>query len=223
MRAAKRGVRAENRMACPFESLLKIACAPVWWLARVVSNRYDFSMNDAERLRELIDRIARLNAAESWAAGLNPGQAAALAYLAAANRFSRAPSHVAEYLGSTRGTVSQTLKALARKGLAEEQASMSDRRSIRYDLTARGAALAAEAGAAERAFAAMPEAERRALGQGLSALLRGLLDERGGRAFGLCRTCRHHEATAAGRRCRLLDLALREEEAAQICHEHEAA
>lgn len=158
-------------------------------------------MTDAERLRELIDRIARLNAAESWAAGLNPGQAAALAYLAAANRFSRAPSHVAEYLGSTRGTVSQTLKALARKGLAREVPSAEDRRRIRYDITENGAALARATRAADRALATLPAPERRALDTRLSALLRHMLDERQGRAFGLCHSCVHHEkkpAPAAG-------------------------
>lgn len=180
-------------------------------------------MNETGRLRDQIDRIARLNAAESWSGGLNPGQAAALAYLAAANRFSRAPSHVAEYLGNTRGTVSQTLKALARKDLVREVASESDGRSIRYDLTARGATLAAETGGVERALAAMPETERRALGEGLSTVLRGVLEARGGRAFGLCRTCRHHERTGEGRRCRLLDLALQNDEAEQFCREHEAA
>lgn len=159
-------------------------------------------------------------AAESWAAGLNPGQAAALAYLGAANRFSRAPSHVADYLGSTRGTVSQTLKALARKGLAQEIPSAEDRRSIRYDITEKGAALAGAPGAVDRALDALPAPGRRALDSGLTAVLIHMLAERQGHGFGLCRTCVHHERNGANRWCRLLKTPLREEEAEQICHEH---
>jgi DNA-binding MarR family transcriptional regulator len=94
--------------------------------------------NDREHTRfisDLIDRLGRLNAAEEWNGPLNPSQFAALSYLARANRFSRAPSHVADYLATTRGTASQTLKALARKELIAESRLEEDKRSIRYDVT----------------------------------------------------------------------------------------
>jgi DNA-binding MarR family transcriptional regulator len=86
-------------------------------------------------ISDLIDRLGRLNAAEEWNGPLNPSQFAALSYLARANRFSRAPSHVADYLATTRGTASQTLKALARKELIAESRLEEDKRSIRYDVT----------------------------------------------------------------------------------------
>ena len=81
---------------------------------------------DLTRTQDLVDRLYRLNAARDWADTLNPTQRMALAYLARANRFSRCPSHVAEYMALTRGTASQTLKALVRKKLIRSQRSSKD-------------------------------------------------------------------------------------------------
>ncbi len=89
----------------------------------------------SQRLRSLLDRTSRLLQAGHRTGDLNPPQVAALAYLSRANRFSRSPSQVADYLSATRGTVSQTLHALEGKGLIVPVRSDQDRRSLRYDLT----------------------------------------------------------------------------------------
>lgn len=178
-------------------------------------------MDIALRLRSLIDRIARLDAAEDWAQGLNPSQAAALAYLMQANRFSRAPSQVADYLGSTRGTVSQTLKALARKGLVVEVAGDGDRRRIRYDVTVDGVARETKDRPLDMALRSLPSGDAGHLDVTLSATLRDVLAARSGRSFGICRTCVHHEPRDVGAHCRLLQVDLAPEERGQICHEHD--
>ena len=54
----------------------------------------------------LLDRLARLHAARRRAVMLTDAQCAALDYLARANRFSRSPSVIADYLATTRGTAS---------------------------------------------------------------------------------------------------------------------
>ena len=169
-----------------------------------------------QRLSHLVERIARLSAADAWDADLNPTQQAALSYLSRANRFSRSPSHAAEYLGTTRGTTSQTLKALARKGLIRESRSSSDRRAISYTVTPAAGPHLAPPDAINRAAAQVGTAE---LEDGLADVLRHILRERGGRAFGLCRSCRHHRSGPDGRRCALLEVALSDAEAGQICHE----
>jgi hypothetical protein len=67
---------------------------------------------------------------------------------------------------------------------------------------------------------------RESLGDGVEALLDAMLAARGGRAFGVCRTCRHFAADSdgAGRHdCRLLNEALAQEEAGQIRLEQQAA
>lgn len=173
------------------------------------------------RLRSLIDRIARLDAAEDWSHGLNPTQAAALAYLLQANRFSRAPSHVAEYLANTRGTVSQTLKALARKGLVVEAAKDGDRRRIRYDVTMDGEARGLKDRALNKALRGLPSDEASRLDDMLSDTLRAVLAARSDRTFGICRTCTHHDLRDIGGYCRLLRVDLAPEERGQICHEHQ--
>jgi DNA-binding MarR family transcriptional regulator len=176
------------------------------------------------RAGELLERLARLQAADDWADDLNPTQWTALSFLARANRFSRAPSQVADYLAATRGTVSQTLKALARKGLVREVASAADRRSISYEVTPDGRSALARERAMGAALAALPAARVAALADGLSDLVAALVAARDGRGFGLCRTCRHHRPSADGEaaRCGLLDLPLAPHEADEICHEHAA-
>lgn len=171
--------------------------------------------------RSLIERLARLALAEDWDTGLNPTQVAALTYLARANRFSRSPSHVADYLGATRGTVSQTLKALLRKELVTEVRSDADRRSIRFGLTDAGSEVASRPKAFDDALAGLPQADIDALRQGLSALLLGLMGAKGRRFFGICRSCRHHERRQDGAYCRLLRVSLAPFEADQVCHEHQ--
>ena len=63
-----------------------------------------------------LERLTRLMRAGEHEGGLNPAQWEALRYLARANRFSRTPAALADFLGTTRGTVSQTVIALERTG-----------------------------------------------------------------------------------------------------------
>lgn len=179
-------------------------------------------MSTNTHVRELITRLARLNAAETWGDDLNPAQMSAIGYLARANRFSRSPSHVAEYLGTTRGTMSQTLKALVRKGYVSEVRSETDKRSISFDLTPEGAKVAARSGALESAIKAIPAQDKALLEQTLSTALLTLIDENGGRSFGVCNRCRHHLHQNGAPFCDLLKLTLKSEETHQICHEQRA-
>ena len=179
-------------------------------------------MTKTSTLRELIKRLGRLDAADTWRADLNPAQVSALGYLARANRFSRAPSHVADYLGTTRGTMSQTLKALERKGYVAEARSETDKRSIRYDLTPEGWAVTSQDGALDSALADLDGSAVAGLEAALSEALKAMIAANGGKAFGQCRTCSHHVPGSEGARCALLNVPLLPEEADQICHEHRA-
>ncbi len=178
--------------------------------------------DDRALIRELIDRLGRISAAEEWSETLNPAQRAALGYLARANRFSRAPSQVADFLCTTRGTASQTLKALERKALIVAVASANDKRSIRYDVTESGRAALESEDAVDAAIAALSDAEAGALRVGLERVARAALARRGRRPFGLCRACRHHQERGAAAHCALLDEALQPFERDQLCHEHSA-
>lgn len=185
-------------------------------------------MNDRNATVELVERVSRLVANEGHARGLKPAQWEALRYLARANRFSRTPGALTAYLGSTKGTVSQTIMSLERAGLVEKAANPDDGRSVHLALTPAGAALleAEGAGGIRRAVEALPEATRRELEAGLRALLGRRLEETGGRPFGICAECRHFGRDARGpdlHFCRLLSQPLSGADAGLICFEQEAA
>lgn len=177
----------------------------------------------------LIDRLDRLARNGEGAGDLNPAQWEALRFVARANRFSRTPAALAEYLGSTRGTVSQTLIALEQKGHLTREPSPRDRRSVMLELTSTGAralkrdpilALATDlAGVAPNQIEAVVEVLRSAL--------HAMITRNGGRAFGACYTCRHfRKGGSAGRgaphHCALLEEPLSEADSRAICVEQEA-
>ena len=180
----------------------------------------------ALRTAHLIERLGRVLRAGDHASGLNPAQAEALRYLARANRFSRTPAALADYLGSTRGTVSQTLMALEAKGLVERQANARDGRSVTMALTKAGAAfLASDPMRALASAIDTSDADAR-LADDLEAVLRTAIAQRGGRAFGVCQTCRHFRRAqgthGAPHHCALLDEPLSDTDSLSICVEQAA-
>ena len=180
-------------------------------------------MSARAEIHDLIDRLARIYAAERRSDDLNPTQLAALFYLDRANRFSRTPSQVADYLAATRGTVSQTLKSLARKGLIVERASDADKRSISYDVTPDGQGALLTSGDFQPALGSLDDEAVAAIVTALKQLAKALLRARGDRSFGVCHTCRHHRTDHEGTRCALLNVRLASTEIDRICHEHELA
>lgn len=186
--------------------------------------------NTALHAARLINRLDRLVRATDHRGGLNPAQRDALRYLGLANRFSRSPAALAEYLGATRGTVSQTLIALEAKGYVTREPHRRDRRAVALGLTAAGrAALNDDGGVAllAEAVAAGAGAEAGTLARLLEATLAAAIAQNAGRAFGVCRTCRHfraeaHPGTARPHHCALLDAPLAEADARAICVEHAA-
>ncbi len=175
------------------------------------------------RVLDLLDRLCRVLASENRSDTLNSAQHAALAYLARANRFSRSPSHVADYLCTTRGTASQTLKSLEAKGLIEKAAIADDRRSIAYEVTETGRESLRGPDGIAAAIDRVKEARSERFGDTLAAVLAERLKDGGFRSFGICRTCRYHQQQSGRRHCGLLNLDLQDDEAGQLCHEHVAA
>ena len=95
-------------------------------------------MPERAKIVELIDRLSRIAHSLQFTEGLNPAQWEALRYVARANRNSCSPSALADFMGSTKGTVSQTLKALENKGLIQRKRRDGDRRSVQISVTAIG-------------------------------------------------------------------------------------
>ena len=175
------------------------------------------------RLRDLLDRIARLGASGEWSEVLNPAQRSVLSYLARANKYSRAPSNVADYMCTTRGTASQTLKSLVAKNLVVPSRSSSDKRSISYEVTDAGLLLLDTPSDLDASLNALSDRDSSALQRSLEAAVSDVLNRRGFRSFGICESCRHHLKTNEGRRCELLQIPLTDTEAGELCHEHDSA
>ena len=91
-----------------------------------------------------LERLARLLRQAGHAGGLVPAQWEVLRYLARDNRLSRSPGALARYLGSTKGTISQSLQTLLKKGLVTRQTRSDDERHVLLALTATGQTLLAQ-------------------------------------------------------------------------------
>ncbi|MCR9194529.1 MAG: MarR family transcriptional regulator [Hyphomonas sp.] len=177
-------------------------------------------MTDTDLVRQLVLRLARLDADAGRSGGLNPAQSMALEYLARANKFSRQPSHVAEFMGSTRGTVSQTLKVLREKGLIDEVRSKTDRRALSYKLTQSGQKSLAQSSSLRNSLKELSPLEIDRLGKSLQAVLDTALEANGQKPFGVCKTCRHFAPYTKGGFCNLLSTPIDQSEAEKICVEN---
>jgi DNA-binding MarR family transcriptional regulator len=185
---------------------------------------------EALEAAHLIDRLERLARSDEQVGDLNPVQWEALRYLARANRFSRTPAALADYLASTRGTVSRTLASLEAKGYVTRADNLRDGRSVEFVLSADGVRtlrrdpLLGLANDIEHAAGADVAALRDALRQ----TLHNAITRNRGRAFGVCRTCHHFRAhvrpsTRTPHHCALLDEPLSEGDSFAICAEQEPA
>lgn len=179
-------------------------------------------------LLDLVESLGRLAAGErrrrAVAAGLQPVHVQALEYLRRCNRYSNTPQALADYLGLTKGTVSQSLQLLERKGLIARLPDDTDRRVLRLALTGAGEAMIGDAGAPAEwpaALAALPAEEAASAAATLARLLETMQRRRGGQSFGTCYSCRHfrHEG-AETYRCGLTGEPLNADESRRICREH---
>lgn len=153
---------------------------------------------------------------------LQPIQLSALLYLGRCNRYSNTPLAVTEYLGLTKGTVSQSLKALESKGLLVKTQDTKDKRSVHLQLTAPARALLDAVMPPDFLVAAAQRMGTRS--EDLEGLLLELLRniQRGENvpSFGLCRSCRFHQQREDGAFCGLTQEPLESLETGLICREH---
>ena len=179
-------------------------------------------------LLELVERLGNLMLAESRRVGseeqLQPVHVEALVYLSKANRYSNTPQALAEYVGITKGTVSQSLLLLYRKGLVARYVDEVDKRVVRLKLSAVGKRLVKEAQLApvwQTAAANVSPARIKTTVLVLLETLRNLQAIHSERPFGVCNTCIHlqRESTRIYN-CGLSNDRLAVPETRQICRLH---
>lgn len=172
-----------------------------------------------------LERLARITRAAEHDGALNPAQWEALRFLARANRFSNSPGALTRYLGATKGTVSQTVKALERKGHIAKTGRDGQSRSIALSLTPKGEAMLSLDPWARLAetLAGLGGKTRRRLAKGLGEVLTVELARSNLPSFGTCDICRFYrekgrDADPGGPHlCMLLEQPLTQVEARQIC------
>jgi DNA-binding MarR family transcriptional regulator len=179
-----------------------------------------------DKIVNLINRLGRSIHCRQFAQGLNPAQWEALRYLSRANHYSRPPSALADYLRTTKGTASQTLKSLEGKGYVRRVPVPEDRRAVRIDITDAGHIVlrrdplqCLESSAAE--MDEDIETVSRFLGR-----LAASLDRSNVKASGLCSECTYfckNEAAAAEggpHKCGLHEEPLSATDSTKICVSH---
>lgn len=181
----------------------------------------------SNRLLQLVERIGNLLRAEQRlaASSLQPVHLQILAYLDRANRYSDTSAALTEFLATTKGTVSQSLRVLERHGLVRRRSDDADRRVTHLVATARGRRLVAADGdrIAVASRSGTPQEIATAV-RVLETLLAGLQAANGRRSFGVCRTCSYFLREGADRyRCGLTNDPLSPEDAEKICREHTPA
>lgn len=177
-----------------------------------------------------LERLARLMRAREHEGGLNPAQWEALRYLNRANRFSDSPSALTRYLGATKGTISQTLKALERKGFISKAQREGAGKSIRLSLTAKGEEALKQDPWSDVAADAdrLGGKTKRRMERGVNELLQQALRKSGLQGFGSCSSCRFfrergRDGDAEGPHlCMLFEEPLTPDDGAKICISHEA-
>lgn len=176
-------------------------------------------------LLELVTRLGNLMRTEARRVGaeeqLQPVHVEALVYLAGANRYSNTPQALGEYLGLTKGTISQSLLLLDRRGLIERYQDDIDRRVVRLRLSSTGEQFLYESQPQLAWIHATREISPNRIRNAVSALRESLITfqiDNDGKPFGTCLSCRHFERLSArAYRCGLMGDRLSGPESRKLC------
>ena len=179
-------------------------------------------------LFDLLERLSSLT--RIWfrqhplLAELQPIQLSALMYLARCNHYSNTPLGVTDYLGLTKGTVSQSLKALEERQWIYKQPDARDKRIVHLKPTAEGKAIAQQLMAVQVLQQDMqqlgPEQEQQ-LSNGLQQLLTQIQQQQQRKSFGVCHSCRFHQQQDGRPFCGLTRQPLPDSAITLICREHQ--
>ncbi len=184
--------------------------------------------NEKQTFLDLLERLGnllRVNARRSATVeGLQPVHVQALDYLRQANRYSDTPQALVEFLGATKGTVSQSLLLLHRKGLIERHADEKDGRVVRLRLSPAGKQLLVKQSAQEDLLMALSNLKVEEINAGAAILRKFLISaqrQQGGKSFGVCQTCQLFlDEGNKGYRCGLTGEKLLQRDIIKICREH---
>lgn len=184
-------------------------------------------MQDSTTFR-LFERISLLLEAEErkgcTARGLKRVHARILDYIDNCSSHSDTPLAVAEYLSLTKGTVSQSISLLERKGYLNKTPDAVDGRVIHLRLSVMGKQLLAEL----KPLNIFAEAERmlanqsvNTIGEALNAVLLAIQEASQAKTFGVCSSCTHFIEQETTNHCTLAHTPVSQDDATRICRHHQ--
>lgn len=176
---------------------------------------------------KLIERISTLLRAEQRkkysALGLQPVHVQTLDYLASCNRFSDTPAAVTDYLGLTKGTVSQTLQVLVRKGFIEKKQDDVDRRIVHLKILDAGTNLLNSITPFDvfiKAEEAIANKQFDSISAALYEALVALQSVNASNSFGQCKNCITFSEENDHYYCLLMQQPLDQADIEKICREY---
>jgi DNA-binding MarR family transcriptional regulator len=179
---------------------------------------------------DLIERMSALLRSEErkkcTELGLQPVHLQVLDYLSRCNRYSDTPAALTNYLGMTRGTVSQTVLLLMKKGFIDKTVDDHDRRMIHLSLLTEGEAILKKARSSElfnRASSIFKENNLAQHNDIFANALTSLQKANKSQSFGLCKTCHYFTESSTGFMCGLTKESLSQTDSEKICQEHSVA
>ena len=176
-------------------------------------------------LLNLVDSIGNLLRSEEKKflkpLGLMPIHLNVLNYLSTCNKYSNNPAALTRYLGNTKGTTSQSVNVLEKKGYLLKEKIKDDKRVVKLHLTKKAEELLDQLSFedSENFFnnKSIEVAE-----SVLTNILKSLQLSNQNQTFGVCKTCDFFVDEGDGFRCGLTQEKLFDFEIEQICQEHES-
>lgn len=176
-----------------------------------------------KRIDQLLERLGALQRSESrryaQEHGLQMVHLEVLNYLHRCNRYSDTTQALSEYLGQTKGSISQTLAFLEGEGLLRRTRDEQDRRVFHLALSPKARRLVHEF--EERFYG---EIDLETLSEkSLTEAISRLQKKNGLKGFGLCAAC-HHNSNPGGQKfqCGLTGESLTVEDTKLICREFQS-
>lgn len=156
----------------------------------------------------------------SQSQGLNAAQWEALRYLSRANNFSNSPGALTRYMGATKGTTSQTVLALIKKGLVLKITRNDDARSVVLTLTELGHKTLRDDPlfSLENAIGKLGDKTGKKFSKGLAEILTDEVIRQNEPSFGTCKTCKH---AAKQNQCGFFKVEISSTDMAKLCVHHQ--
>ncbi len=182
---------------------------------------------EAVDIFDLIERMAALIRSEErkrcTELGLQVVHLQVLDYLSRCNRYSDTPAALTNYLGMTRGTVSQTLLLLEKKGYVKKTTDVADRRVVHLSLSPEGESILKQARQSDLfEQAALLFKENDFVNHEIIFVkaLMALQKANRSQSFGLCKSCQYFTKLETSFQCGLTKQALSHSDSEKICQEH---